>query len=105
MHRVELRSHDSGEARSVDVQAGPRGRHRVHDPHTPPPGPIVTSELSAGAGRGRTTRAAEVLRRAADSGLEAVRAHVPAYEDDAEGRWQRRTGVRPVLGALSLELG
>src|SRR5215211_6582245 len=34
VHGVELRLRDGREARSVDMQAGPRRRHRVHGPHT-----------------------------------------------------------------------
>ena len=43
MDRVELRFGDRREGRPVEAQRRPRGRHRVHDSHTPRRARIVTS--------------------------------------------------------------
>src|SRR3954453_19032252 len=53
MHGVKLCFRNGCEGWSVDMQARPRGRHRVHGPHTPPPRRTVTRGLSlAGSGGG-----------------------------------------------------
>ena len=62
------------------------------------------ARVLARTGSSSAVWAREVLHRRAEAGLQAVRSRVGAHERDAEARRQRRSGIRPVLGAEGLEL-